>query len=491
MTNSEFLPTSNPNVVLARRNFADYVRYTLPRYSMQPFQAEICLKLDLFERGEVKKLMVFMPPQHGKSELTTRNFPAFLLGKDPERKIVVASYSATIASSFNRDIQRKIDTELYHDVFPETRLNDSNVVTVANGSALRNSEIFETVGYGGFVKTVGRGGALTGTPVDIGIIDDPLKDRAEAQSLTIRESLWSWYTDVFETRLHNGSQQLLIQTRWHEDDLAGRLLDRDDDWTVILFPAIFEGALNDYDHREVGEALWPERHSLEKLERIRDHSPVTFNSLYQQDPKPSTEALIFPDWQMCDTFPDDCKYVVYGLDFGFTNDPTALIKIGITNDRVYLDEIIYEHGLSNRDIAQIALARGVSINDLIVADSAEPKSIDDLKRGYREAGIPGLNVKPAQKGPGSVNVRIDYFKRYRVFYTKRSRNLHREKNSYQWIMNGNVATNKPQPGNDHGMDAAGYGIEYAVRMTNTAKPKAKLPYTGHQRFDDPNIKLLK
>jgi len=265
----------------------------MPAYEMQFFHAHICDRLTAFARGEIKKLMVFMPPQHGKSQLTTRMFPAYALGRNPNAKMVVASYNATLASRFNRDIQRIIDEKKYHEVFSETVLNESNVVTVSD-SFLRNSEVFEIVGHSGFLKTVGRGGALTGTPIDIGIIDDPIKDRAEAMSMTIRESLWSWYEDVFETRLHNDSQQLLIQTRWHEEDLAGKLLARDNDWEVIVFEAIKE---NDYpyDNRALGEALWPEKHSLERIEKVRENSPLTFNSLYQQSPKPLDSVGIFWD----------------------------------------------------------------------------------------------------------------------------------------------------------------------------------------------------
>jgi phage terminase large subunit-like protein len=295
----DYLLKCNPKSVLARRNFSDFVRYVFPNYSMQWFHQLICDKLTAFERGEIKKLMVFMPPQHGKSQLTTRLFPAYFLGKNPNAKTVVASYNSTLASRFNRDIQRVIDEQLYHDVFPNTLLNESNVVTISD-SYLRNSEIFEIVGHKGFLKTVGRGGALTGTPIDLGIIDDPIKDRAEAMSETIRETLWSWYEDVFETRLHNDSQQILIQTRWHEDDLAGKLLKRDNDWEIIVLEAIKE---NDYpyDIREIGEVLWDEKHSLERITKVKETSPLTFNSLYQQNPKPLDGVGLLWDRNMIDT----------------------------------------------------------------------------------------------------------------------------------------------------------------------------------------------
>ena len=121
-------------------------------------------------------MMVFMPPQHGKSELTSRRLPAYLLGINPKLKIVGCSYSADLSRSFNRDVQRIMDDECYIDVFPNSRLNSSNIRTSAKGNYLRNADIFEIVENVGFYKSVGVGGSLTGTPVDIGIIDDPVKD---------------------------------------------------------------------------------------------------------------------------------------------------------------------------------------------------------------------------------------------------------------------------------------------------------------------------
>jgi phage terminase large subunit-like protein len=342
MRNFDLLLNCNVRAELASRNFKDFVTYTQPNYQMQWFHEVICDKLDAFNRGEIKKLMIFVPPQHGKSELSTRKFPAFLLGKDPNRKIVVSSYNSTLASRFNRDIQRVIDNELYHEVFPDTRLNSSNVVTVATNT-LRNSEIFEIVGYKGFLKTVGRGGALTGTPVDIGIIDDPIKDRAEAMSITIREGLWSWYQDVFETRLHNDSQQILIQTRWHEDDLAGKLLRRDKDWEIVTFEAIKETDFK-YDPRAIGEVLWPEKHSLERILRVKDTSPLTFNSLYQQSPKPlDNMGTLWTRSQIHQAqikrAPEHMKVVV-AIDPATTatkdSDETGIVVIGTYENKFYL-----------------------------------------------------------------------------------------------------------------------------------------------------------
>mgnify|MGYP001382839216 CR=1 FL=1 len=341
--NLEPLLNCNVRAELARRHFADFVLYMHDNYDMQWFHRLIIDKLQAFSEGKIKKLMIFVPPQHGKSELSTRKFPAYLLGQNPNRKIVVASYNATLASRFNRDIQRVIDQQLYHEVFPETLLNESNVVTISD-NYLRNSEIFEPVGYKGFLKTVGRGGALTGTPIDIGIIDDPIKDRAEAMSLVIREGLWSWYQDVFETRLHNDSQQILIQTRWHEDDLAGKLLKRDSDWDVVILEAIKEHNY-EYDPREKGEVLWDSKHSLERILKIKETSPITFNSLYQQSPKPLDSIGIYWNKQIIDRQRIDVKpelsKIVVAIDPATTStkesDETGISIVGkSTNGHIYI-----------------------------------------------------------------------------------------------------------------------------------------------------------
>lgn len=235
--------------------------------------------------------MVFMPPQHGKSELTSRRFPAYLLGLNPALKIVGASYSSDLATSFNRDVQRIIDDEIYSLIFPDTFLNSKNVKTSSQGSFLRNADIFETVGHRGFYKSVGVGGSLTGTSVDIAIIDDPVKDAVEAQSLTDQSRKWEWYTNVLETRLHNNSQQLITMTRWNKQDLCGKILQSYDDWEVLHLEAIKEKINHPKDIREWGQALWPDRHSKEKIMRLAKANPATFDALYQGNPQTNKSML--------------------------------------------------------------------------------------------------------------------------------------------------------------------------------------------------------
>ncbi|WP_234735313.1 terminase large subunit [Tellurirhabdus bombi] len=437
----------------ARRNFRNFVPVVRPGYDMRWFHRVIADELQKVYERKTRKLMIFVPPQHGKSELSTRSFPAWVLGKNPNEKIAIVSYAAGIASKFNRDIKRRMEISAYRNLFPKTRLSDGR-----DGYTKNNLE-FEIVGADGYGYSVGVEGALTSKTVDMGIIDDPVKDRQDAQSLTIRENTWDFYTDVFETRLHNESVQVLIQTRWHDDDLSGRLLVRDGiyseynptGWRVVSFPALRTEDQNDFDPRPVGVALWPERHSQEKIEKIKKDSPVTFNALYQQDPKPSLDALVYPNWLQCEAFPKYCNRVVYGLDFGFTNDPTALVRVGVDRKACYLEELIYQTGLTTSKLAELMKAIGIKPYDLIIADSEEPKTIAELQQL-------GFTVLPAIKGPGSLNAGINKMNEYQVWYTAASSHIAKESKRYQWVMVGNKPTNIPVEGHDHALDAARYAV---------------------------------
>lgn len=238
-------------------------------------------------------------PTHN-SEGSSRKLPAFMLGLNPDRKICIGSYAATIARDFNRDVQRIIDTPSYRELFPETYLNGSNVVTMAN-TYLRNSDVIEMVGHKGLLRVVGRGGSLTSKTVDVSILDDVYKDYAEGNSPIVRNAAWKWYTTVVRTRLHNDSQELIVFTRWHDDDLIGRIEKSGetvieikswddvknipaDAWVRINFEGLKTGEPTEIDPREPGAALWDRRHSRAKLEGQRALDPVQFQCLYQGNP---------------------------------------------------------------------------------------------------------------------------------------------------------------------------------------------------------------
>lgn len=270
-------------------------------------------------------------PTHN-SEIASRCLPAYVLGKNPNTKIAACSYSIDLARSFNRDVQRIIDSRQYKDIFPDTELNSSRIAADSRGAFLRNTEEFEVVGYKGGFKAVGVMGGLSGRAVDLAIIDDPVKDALEASSETYRERVWEWYLNVLETRLHNNSKVILIMTRWHEDDLAGRLLERQPEkWEVIKIPAVKESGGLPEDPREIGEPLWPVKHSLEKLNDLRALSERTFTSLYQQSPTTREGDKIKRAWfQYCreDELPGRLTWDLW-VDGAYTkntaNDPTGLM----------------------------------------------------------------------------------------------------------------------------------------------------------------------
>lgn len=269
-----------------------------------------------------------MPPQHGKSELVSRRLPAYMLGKNPDTKVVVASYSAYLAGRFNRDCQRIINSPEYMDVFPDTTLNRSIQFNPSN-DYLKNTNIFEIVGHTGFYKAVGVGGALTGTPADVMIIDDPVKDNVEAMSPVYQQRNWNWYTDVVETRLHNDSQVLITQTRWHAEDLSGKLIAKmaDEDgevFEILKLEAIKETDTHPDDPREIGDALWPDKHSKEKTLKVKRKSLRTYTSLYQQDPRPvETGGEFYKKFRI----PKHVKRRIPSLDKPLTYDPDLPLHI--------------------------------------------------------------------------------------------------------------------------------------------------------------------
>lgn len=294
----------------ARKRLINFSRYMHPDMVFEPFHVVYYTLLDLFAHGKIRKMIVQQPPQHGKSEGSSRKLPAFMEGLNPDLKIVIGSYAATIARDFNRDVQRLIDSARYRELFPGTRLNGSNVVTMAN-TYLRNSDVIEMVGRRGSLRVVGRGGSLTSKTVDVSILDDVYKDYAEGNSPVVRNAAWKWYTTVVRTRLHNNSQELIVFTRWHDDDLIGRIEKSGETiidvkcwndienippgaWVRINFEAIKTGEPTEIDPRPAGTALWESRHSISKLEGQKALDPVQFECLYQGNPGSAEGRLYQP-----------------------------------------------------------------------------------------------------------------------------------------------------------------------------------------------------
>lgn len=370
----------------ARRRLIDFTTYTKPDYEVNWHHERLCDALDKMVSGDIKRLMVFMPPRNGKSELGSRRFPAYLLGKDPNAQIISASYSADLASRMNRDVQRIIDSEEYHDVFPETTLNGSNVRTVAKGSYLRNSDTFEIVGNEGVYKSAGVNGAFTGMGLTFGIIDDPFKNRKEAESKTIRNGVWDWYTSTFYTRLEKDARILIILTRWHEDDLAGRLLKQAkedpeaEQWTVINYPAIAEEPIDDSDPREIGDPLWPNKYDKQDLNRIKKAiGTYEWSALYQQKPSPSAGNILNRGWwQFYKQAPERFDEIIQSWDCAFKDNDDSDYVVGQVWGRKGADKYLLDQVRDRMDLpATITAVRSLSAK----WPRARAKLIEDKANG--------------------------------------------------------------------------------------------------------------
>ena len=337
---------------LGERNLLSFTRHTLPSFAPAPFHIAYYEVLTRFAMGEIKKLMITMPPQHGKSEGATRRLPAFVLGQDPDKRIAIVSYNAIKARKFNRELQRIMDDDRYYELFPQTLLAGQTSYQEQGRRSrnyARNSDECEIVGYQGSFKTIGVGGSLTGEPVDMLIMDDLYKDASSAWSPVIRQNVADWYDTVASTRLHNDSQQLLVFTRWHMEDLAGRLLEQEgvydpienpQGWLLVSFPAIQNRPPSEQDPRAEGEPLWPERHSLEKLLEIKGRSPTVFESLYQQNPQPS-QGLMYEEFTCYTDLPSRSYSVAYidAADSGA--DYLCALFYKEAEDGNYITDVLY------------------------------------------------------------------------------------------------------------------------------------------------------
>lgn len=321
---------------MIKEHLAVFTKAVMPSFQATWFHKKYYNHLNDFAHGRVKKMMIFIGPQHGKSLGSTRMLPAYLLGLNPNLKIAIVSYNSSLASSFNRDIQRLIDEPAYREVFPATILSSGN-----DGYTRTNTQI-EIVGHQGGVRAVGVEGGLTGLPVDILILDDLYANSQEAWSPIVRENVYNWYNTVANTRLHNNSQQLIVYTRWHHEDLCGVLLsDPNHDWKVISYPAIKVGPPTEDDPREEGEALYPERHNIERLTALQNQDAFVFESLYQQNPQPK-EGLLYQPFKTYTEVPTVGvirKAFVDTADTG--KDYLCSIAYAENKDGIYVLDVIY------------------------------------------------------------------------------------------------------------------------------------------------------
>ena len=261
----------------ARKTLLQYAKHIYPGYKDPAHIQLIAKNLEMLEKNEINRLAVFMPPRHGKSMLCSEFFPAWYLGNNPNEFVIQSTYAQELADDFGRKVRNQIVSPDFNSVFPQVGLRSDST------SAKR----FHTM-QGGTYSAVGAGGAITGRGAHLLIIDDPIKGREDAESEVQRKNLIEWYKSVAYTRLQPGGKIIIIQTRWHQDDLAGHILNESkEDWKILDLPAI--------DSK--GNALWPEAYSKKDLEKIRSTvGERVWSALYQQQPAADEGSIIKRDW---------------------------------------------------------------------------------------------------------------------------------------------------------------------------------------------------
>ena len=317
-----FAPTPE-DVAFSR--LLSYAHYQWPGYRDGWHHREICRKLEAVERGEIKRLMIFMPPRHGKSMLASEFFPAWYLGRNPDHYVIAATYAQDLADDFGRKVRNQIADPVYGQIFPGVALKDDSA-SVRRFHVDAPRDVLSTAQSGAYFA-VGIGGPLTGRGAHLLLIDDPVKNREEADSETIRRRTRDWYTSTAYTRLMPGGRVVVIQTRWHEDDLSGWLLREHghEGWDVLDLPAISDD----------GKALWPEQYGLEALERIkRALPPRDWSALYQQHPTPDDGDFFQREWIIpVDKLPDVRTLRLFGAsDYAVTEgggDWTVHVVVGV------------------------------------------------------------------------------------------------------------------------------------------------------------------
>lgn len=314
------------------------------------------------------RIILSTPPRHGKSWLMSLFTPAWFLSLWPHKRVIVASYEATFAATWGRSVRNLIGEK------------ESLGVTVADDSSA--ADRWSTT-EGGGMFTTGVGGPLTGRGGDLLVLDDPIKNAEEANSPVVRESTWQWFLTTFMTRAEPKASIVIIMTRWHEDDVVGRLTAADSemkgDWTVINLPAICESK-DDFMGRKVGEALCPARYDLEALEKIRKGNIATWTSLYQGSPVPATGGLFESSMFDFVGMPDKFEWSFCTADTAYKdgqhNDFTVFSIWGVLKGELYLRDCWREQ---------------------IKAEKVEDKAREFLSR-YSEYGFRGAWIEP--KGHG-------------------------------------------------------------------------------------------
>jgi predicted phage terminase large subunit-like protein len=372
---------------LARDDLGCYGAALDSRFELARHHKLLVQQLERVESGLFDRLMIFMPPRHGKSLITSTLFPAWYLGRHPEHSIIAASYGAELATDFGRRVRNFVADPLHRAIFPTCVLaGDSSAVHRFNLEA------------GGAYYSVGAGGPITGRGANILLIDDAVKNREEAFSQTARRSLQAWYETTAYTRLAPGGSIIVIATRWHVEDLPGWLLKEhaSEGWKVINLAALAEP--DDALGRKEGEPLWPERFPAEVLERIKEAIGTSaWQSLYQQRPVAETGGIFQKDWWRSYKDAPECRRIVFSADTAFktgqSNDYSVIQVWGEAAAGYHLLHVWRQRAeFPELKRQAIALAEIWKPNAVLVEDMASGQSL--IQSLQAETRLPILPVKP-------------------------------------------------------------------------------------------------
>lgn len=354
----------------ATESFLDFSRYMEPEFTYEGFHEVYYTVLDLFAKGIIKKLIVTVPPQHGKSSGSTIKLPAYLMGKNPNIKIAIGCYGAELAKSFNSKTQGIIDSPEYHKIFPDTVLSGSIFDKKNSKGYTRTRDAFEIVGKKGELMSVGIGGTLTGKSIDLSILDDLYKNYVEANSPIVRAEVINFYKSVVMSRFPK--QELIVFTRWHDEDLIGYIEEQEsvftiesindvykipkNGWVKINFEAIKESEPTEIDPRQYGEVLAPYLRDEDVLLRAKKIDKEIFECLYQGNPV-NKDGLMYGDFGTYDTLPQlrivKCETdtadkgtdffcaVVYGLPLDWNDNNIYVLDVMYTKEPMEVTEPMY------------------------------------------------------------------------------------------------------------------------------------------------------
>ena len=439
-------------------SFKGFVRLVYPDWILADFQLELIDALDQLERGTlgVNNLLITMPPRHAKSTFGTILFPSYFIARNPQRYVMSCSYNSQLATDFGRQIRTVVEDKAIPQAFPDFHLSTDS----------RAADVWRTE-EGGAYFAVGIGGTTSGRPANLLLVDDPIKAREDAESMTQRNKTWNYYTSALATRLQpeqDGTppKQIIILTRWHPDDLAARLMASDDwqegRWKHINFPAIQSSStgkkisrrLLPPDHPQYlppGELsklapgkrqvviteeapLWPERFPLDDLRRRERLNPREFASLYQQQPYIEGGNIIKTEWWQrypADLSPENFSTLIIAADTAFKKSESADYSVAITagmdrNGDIYIVDILrgkYDFPeLKQRLIRLNNRWRGRGLRALYIEDKASGQSlIQELKR---ESGISVIPYKVVHDKVARVNAILPIIEGGRVFLPEQS-----------------------------------------------------------------------